>query len=276
MEREYRVISRLRAHFAYVPQAVFFCHEHESPFGAPFFVMERVRGRILRTRNDDLTGICDSARALMRTLADLHAVDHRASGLADLGRPDGYIRRQVRGWTDRYLRARTHDIREMDRLAEWLATNGPRDGEPSLIHNDYKFDNVVFDPSDPSSVRCVLDWEMATVGDPKGDLGTTLAYWFEPDDPSELLETPFAITASEGNLTRLEALKEYVARFGRDVGSVRFHYVLGAFKIAVIAQQLYARFAAGLTTDARFATLPPVVRGLAVAGCREISMPKLP
>jgi aminoglycoside phosphotransferase (APT) family kinase protein len=281
MLREFRILAALDGTYAKAPRPYFFVAEEDSPLDAPFYVMERVGGRILRPPlPDDLRAapgaLADLSRALVATLAELHEVDYAGAGLADLGRPEGYVARQVSGWSARYERARTDDIPAMARVARWLEEHLPGDSGAALIHNDFKFDNVVFDPGETGRVRAILDWEMATVGDPLGDLGTSLAYWIEPDDPEELRESLFGLTAVPGNLDRAEVVEEYARRSGRDVGRIRFHYVLGTFKVAVIAQQIYARYAAGLTADRRFAAMIVAVRALAALGEREIEAPKLP
>jgi aminoglycoside phosphotransferase (APT) family kinase protein len=195
--------------------------------------------------------------ALVNTLVDLHRVDYQAAGLGDLGRPEGYVARQVGGWAQRYAAARTDDLPALERAITWLLANTPAQRGAALIHNDYKYDNVVFDLADPTRVLAVLDWEMATLGDPLMDLGTTLGYWAEPGDPTALRE--FGLTARPGNLSRQQVVEAYAARSGLDLGDFRFYYVFGLVKVAVIVQQLYARYKAGHTRDERFASLIQVV-----------------
>jgi aminoglycoside phosphotransferase (APT) family kinase protein len=280
MAREFRVLDRLHRVYPKAPRPYAFVSEEDSPFGAPFYVMERVRGVVLRaplpSAFRDVSRLRDVSLELVATLAELHAVDYAGAGLADLGRPRGYVERQVRGWTDRYARARTDDVPDMERLATWLGERVPAESEPALLHNDFKLDNLVLAPPDAARVAAVLDWEMATVGDPLADLGTTLAYWIEADDPDELRASPFGITAAPGNLTRAEVAEGYARASGRDVGGIGFHYALGVFKVATIAQQIYARYAAGLTADPRFAAMLGAVRALAACGRREIERPRLP
>ena len=159
------------------------------------------------------------------------------------------------GWTERYARARTDDVPDMERLAAWLASHLPPDRPGAVIHNDFKYDNVVLDPQALTTVRAVLDWEMATLGDPVADLGMTLAYWFEPGEVEMVGPAAFGPTALPGNLTREEIVQRYAVRSGRPVDDVVFQYVLGLFKVAVIAQQIYFRYRQGLTQDERFAGL---------------------
>ncbi|MGZ3446496.1 MAG: phosphotransferase family protein [Myxococcaceae bacterium] len=273
MRREYTVLSRLRTAWPKVPRTLFLVSEAESPLGAEFYVMERVQGLILRgTRLPpgvelDAAGMRALSETLVDTLVELHAVDPTAAGLADFGKPQGYVQRQVGGWTERYARARTDDVPDMDRLAAWLASRIPPDRPGTIIHNDFKYDNVVLDPEALTTVRAVLDWEMATLGDPVADLGMTLAYWFEPGEAEMVGPAAFGPTALPGNLTREEIVQRYAARSGRPVDDVVFHYVLGLFKVAVIAQQIYFRYRQGLTQDERFAGL-----GLAVALLAQVAV----
>jgi aminoglycoside phosphotransferase (APT) family kinase protein len=228
--------------------------------GCRFYVMERVRGLILRREPPAGVEIDPgTARRMCESLIDgmveLHAIDYRAIGLGDLGRPEGYVERQVRGWTERYAGSRTDDIPAVTRVAEWLAGNMPQSGAPSLIHNDYKFDNLVLDPSDITRIIGVLDWEMATVGDPLMDLGTSLAYWVEAGDPEPLKGMRFGPTVLDGMMTRAEVAAHYAARSGRPATDIVFYFAFGLFKTAVVVQQIYYRWKQGLTQDPRFAPL---------------------
>lgn len=195
---------------------------------------------------------------LIDTLAELHQFDYQAAGLGDLGKPDGYTARQVKGWSKRYANARTDEVPGMEQAAAWLQANLPAKHDAALIHNDYKYDNVVLDPNDLACIVAVLDWEMSTLGDPLTDVGTTLAYWAEPNDPAPLRQ--FGITVLPGNLDRQQWVKHYAARTGRDMSNMVFYYVYGLFKNGVIVQQIYARYRKGLTQDARFANLIELVR----------------
>jgi aminoglycoside phosphotransferase (APT) family kinase protein len=270
MAREHRILEALRPHFPCAPRVVGCCDD-ESIIGAPFYVMERVRGVILRGMSVPAELGLEPPRmralsaALVDRLADLHAVDLDRTGLASLGKPEGYVARQVQGWTERYQRARTDDVPELERAAEWLAAHRPPESGAALIHNDYKYDNLVLDPADPTRIVAVLDWEMATVGDPLLDLGTSLAYWVDPDDPEEMRALPLGPTAAPGNLSRTELLARYAERTGRDPGDGLFPYVYGLFKVAVIAQQIYRRFVDGHTKDPRFAAL---ILGVRILGAQ--------
>lgn len=265
MGREFRVLSGLSRVYAKVPRPVVYCEDAEV-IGAPFYVMERVHGVILRARPGapgptlppaTVKGI---AEAVVDELAAIHALDVDAAGLADLGRPDGYIARQIDGWTRRYQRARTDEVPALESAAAWLSANLPPEQRATLIHNDYKHDNVVLAPDELTRITAVLDWEMCTLGDPRMDLGTTLGYWIEPNDPPAVAGM-FGLTTLPGTPTREDVIDRYVAASGRDLDDPLFFYVYGVFKIAVIVQQIYARYRQGHTQDPRFAPLIHVVYG---------------
>ena len=264
MGREYRILSHLIAVYPKVPRPLACCDD-ETILGAPFYIMERVCGIILRAKPPE--GL-ELIPALMRrisenfinNLAEIHSVDYVTAQLGDLGKPEGYVTRQVEGWIRRYQNARTDDIPEMERIAGWLDEHKPTESGACLIHNDYKYDNLVLDPDDVSQIKAVLDWEMATLGDPLMDLGSTLGYWVDANDPDDWQKQSFGLTAIPGNLNREQLVEHYVTRSGRPVGNPVFFYTYGLFKIAVIVQQIYARYKQGLTRDARFAGLISLVR----------------
>jgi aminoglycoside phosphotransferase (APT) family kinase protein len=266
MGREYRVLSRLSAVFPPAPRPYFYCDD-DAVLGAPFYVMERRRGVVLR-HADTAEPTLDPptarrlSEAMIDNLALLHGLDYGAAGLADLGKPDGYVARQVTGWITRYTNARTEALPGMDRLAQWLTDHRPTESGAALVHNDYKFDNLVLDPENLTRVVAVLDWEMATVGDPLLDLGTTLGYWVQAGDPEPMHANAVGPTASPGSLTRRELVARYAATTGRDVSGIHFYYCFGVYKIAVIIQQIYARYVRGHTRDARFGRLNERVAAL--------------
>ena len=259
MRREYDMLTHLAPVYPKVPRALAYC-EDERVIGAPFYLMERLMGVILR---DVLPQGLELPVAQVRRLSEnfvdnlveIHRVDIQAAGLGDLGRPEGYVKRQVEGWAQRYHNARTDDIPEMERAAAWLAAHMPLESGAALIHNDYKYDNLVLDPDDPAQIIGVLDWEMATIGDPLMDLGTSLGYWIDPQDPPELQALNFGLTTLPGNLTRRELAERYAQQSSRDLSNIGFYYVYALFKIAVIVQQIYARYKAGYSQDERFAGL---------------------
>jgi aminoglycoside phosphotransferase (APT) family kinase protein len=202
------------------------------------------------------------SEAFLDKLARLHGLDYAAIGLSDLGKPQGYLERQVKGWIERYHNSKTHDLPEVERISTWLTERMPASHETALIHNDYKYDNVVLDPTDATKIVGVLDWEMCTVGDPLTDLGTALAYWADPQDPEELQEIRSAPTTLPGTLTRGQLVERYAIATGRDPRDMSFYLTFARFKVAVIIQQIYYRYAQGLTQDARFATLPKRIHAL--------------
>jgi len=265
MSREYRILSHLYPVYNKVPRPLLFC-EDEAILGAPFYVMERVRGIILRAlppRGLELSP--EVMRGLSETfienLAEIHEVDYEAAGLADLGAPQGYVKRQVAGWIRRYRDARTDDVPAIERLADWLRQNLPSDSpRPALIHNDYKYDNLVLAPDDLARVVAVLDWEMATIGDPLMDFGTSLGYWVEATDPEEWQRYGFGLTSLPGSFTRTQLVEHYSKRTGRRVEDPGFYFAYGLLKIAVIVQQIYFRYQKGLTRDPRFAQLGELVK----------------
>ncbi len=266
MSREYRVLSKLHAAYPLAPKALLFCDDL-SILDAPFYLMEPIRGMILR--RDPPPGVPfhpQMARRLsevfLDNLARLHGLDYAAVGLGDLGKPQGYLERQVKGWIERYHNSKTHDLPEVERISAWLMEQMPASHETALIHNDYKYDNIVLDPSNPTKIVGVLDWEMCTLGDPLTDLGTALAYWADPDDPEDLQEIRSAPTTLPGTLTRAQLVERYAAKTRRDPVNMVFYLAFARFKVAVIIQQIYFRYAQGLTQDTRFAELPERIHAL--------------
>jgi aminoglycoside phosphotransferase (APT) family kinase protein len=264
MGREYRVLSRLHAVFPKAPEPIAYA-EDESILGAKFYVMRRFQGIILRKElPDDLTFVPEKLRALhlnlIDTLAELHSVDYGRAGLADLGKPEGYVERQVSGWTKRYSDSKTDEIESVPKVAQWLAEHLPKHSDAALIHNDFKLDNVVLDPADPTRIIGVLDWEMSTIGDPLMDLGTALCYWVEAEDAPTVQAVRWGPTNLPGALTRREIVARYAEKSGRDAGDGVFYYAFGLFKTGVVIQQIYYRYQQGLTKDERFAHLIHGVR----------------
>jgi aminoglycoside phosphotransferase (APT) family kinase protein len=267
MRREFQLLSALQGAYARAPRPIALC-EDESVLGAIFYLMERVRGVVLRGDGAS-SGLAltpellrKTSTALVDNLADLHAVP-LSGPIAALGRPEGYVTRQVKGWTERWVAARTDDVHEIEEAAAWLAANLPRESGGALIHNDYKYDNVVLDPEDPARVAAVLDWEMATLGDPLMDLGIALGYWIDPDDPQDMRARPPGPTFLPGNLSRRGVFERYAERTGRDIPDPLFYYVFALFRAAVIYQQIYKRWVEGHTRDPRFG---PLIEGVRAVG----------
>ena len=268
MAREYRVLSVLHRAFPEAPRALLFC-EDASVVGAPFFVMERRRGVVVRLCLPEAFAASPDAprrmsEALVDTLARLHAVDFGALGLGDLGKPEGFLARQIAGWHDRWQRARVGEAAAMDDVHAWLVAHVPAESAVALVHNDYKLDNVMLDEANPARVVAVFDWDMATLGDPLSDLGALVTYWSEPTDPAPFRAMAMMPT-THAFPSRSELVERYARASGRDVSGIGFYHVLGLFRLAVIAAQIYVRFHRGQTQDARFAAFGPLVPVVAEA-----------
>ncbi|MCB9479127.1 MAG: phosphotransferase family protein [Deltaproteobacteria bacterium] len=276
MGREARIQTALKPVFPYVPD-VLLHHEADDVIGAPFYVMDRIKGIILRSDlPEGMTLSEDEARTLCENMIDvwveLHSVDYVAAGLGEMGHPEGYVRRQVEGWSKRYRNARTDDAPDFESVMGWLAENMPPDSDtPTIIHNDYKFDNVVLDPDDPLKIVGVLDWELATIGDPLMDLGSSLAYWVQAGDPDEAQFIRRLPTHLPGMMTREQIIARYAEKTGRNVDNWDFYFTFGLFRLAVIAQQIYYRFYHGQTKDPRFGALVFAVQILEKSAAGVIS-----
>jgi aminoglycoside phosphotransferase (APT) family kinase protein len=201
--------------------------------------------------------------AAIDALADLHRVPVAGTPVAALGKPEGFVERQIRGWAERWQRAKTEDLPAMETLARWLVERIPPAIAPTVVHNDFKLDNMMLDHADPGRVVAVLDWDMTTLGDPRIDLGTLLGYWPEASDPPERLAIAMQPTYLEGFPTRAEVVERYAARTGGDVAAIAFFETFALFKLAVVLQQIYVRFVRGQTKDERFAAMGESVRRLA-------------
>ena len=256
MAREYRILAAIHPHFPEAPRVYHLC-EDPSVIGATFFVMERRRGYILRDHVPPAVAAIPHyqqrvSEAFVDCMARLHAVDLERHGLLELGKAEGFVERQVKGWADRWNRAKTEEVPLMDDVIRWLEEHLPASGKPTLVHNDFKLDNVMLAEDDPERVGAVLDWEMSTVGDPLADLGLTLCYWaWANGDEVRTAGIP-AITLQPCWFSRDEFLERYAAKTGRDVSAIGYYEVLGVFKLAVIVQQIYVRFHRGQTNDERF------------------------
>jgi aminoglycoside phosphotransferase (APT) family kinase protein len=280
MGREFRMLKALRPVFPYCPEPLVYT-EDISIIGCSFYIMERIQGIILRKElpvgmNLTTTQARDLCEALLDVQVKLHSIDYKQVGLGDYGIPEGYAKRQVEGWTKRYLNALTPDAPDFGEAMAWLFEKIPRDPDrPSIVHNDFKFDNVVLDQKFPTRIIGVLDWEMATVGDPLMDVGNSLAYWIQQDDPSEMELVRLMPTHLEGMYSRRELIRRYAEKSGRPFGNIDFYYCFGLFRLAVIAQQIYYRFYNGQTKDQRFGMLIHGVRALEKAANKVIKESKL-
>lgn len=257
MPREFHLLQRLHPSFALAPEPFVLC-EDPSVIGAPFYVMERREGLVLDADlptdwTADPALHMAIAESVVRVLVDLHAVDWRAAGLGEIGRPDGYMQRQINGWIDRYLRVRTEDLAEVEPLSRWLIDRLPESPTPTVVHNDYKLNNLRLDAADPRHITAVLDWEMATVGDPLSDVASLLVYWTAPDE-EELMGGLKSVTAEPGFPRRDEIRDLYARLSGRDLSNLDFYLAFAYFKVGVICQQIFYRWYKGQTHDERFSS----------------------
>jgi aminoglycoside phosphotransferase (APT) family kinase protein len=258
MGREFRILNQLNEGFPYCPKAYAHCTD-AALIGSEFYVMERVKGIILRSDippalNLDASRTEALCKSFIERLVELHQVDYRACGLADLGKPEGYVERQIEGWAGRYEKALTPDAPSWEQVIGWLREKRPADHpHPGIIHNDYRFDNVILDSANPMRIIGVLDWEMATIGDPLMDLGSSLAYWIEAGDPAPVQLMRRQPSNAPGMLTRRQFVDYYAERAGIAVDNFDFYYGYGLFRLAGIVQQIYYRYFHGQTQDKRFA-----------------------
>jgi aminoglycoside phosphotransferase (APT) family kinase protein len=275
MSREFRMLSALRPVFPYCPKPILYS-EDLSVMGSSFYVMERIKGIILRREQPSgikftPQQIDELCRKLVDVHVELHSIDYRAVGLMDYTKPEGYVQRQVEGWSRRYRAARTPDAPDCETVMQWLAASLPPDTtKPTVVHNDFRFDNAVLDENDPMKIIGVLDWEMATVGDPLMDLGNSLAYWVQNDDPPEMQLMRLTPVDLQGLFTRKEIVRYYGEKSGRAVDDMHYYYCFGLFRLAVIAQQIYYRYYHGQTKDERFKMLVLAVQVLDQAANRVI------
>jgi aminoglycoside phosphotransferase (APT) family kinase protein len=274
MPREFRLLEAINPYFSLAPRPVLLC-EDVSVIGVPFYLMERRDGLIVRDRipgeiGDDPAKRRSVSEAVIDTLASLHQVDIQSSGIVRIGKPEGFVRRQVRGWSERWQRSRTSDISEMDEVRRWLGENVPveQPAEATIVQSDFKLDNIMLAANEPSRVVAVLDWEMCSVGDPLIDLGLLLCYWtLTGSGDSQSLR---AVTVGPGWMTREEMIARYQERTGRDLSRIVFYETFARFKVAVIIQQIYFRFVRGQTSDQRFRNFDRLVQHLATEAYSRI------
>jgi aminoglycoside phosphotransferase (APT) family kinase protein len=270
MPREYKLLSVINPRFPLAPKPVLLC-EDASIIGVPFYLMERRRGFIVRQKVPDQIGDNPELRrrlseAVVDTLIALHAVDIYQSGIVNIGKPEGFVSRQVHGWADRWQRSKTGELPEMDQVIEWLVQHMPAEAvsDATIVHNDFKLDNLMLDEGDPARVVAVLDWEMCTVGDPLVDVGLLLAYWTMkgPSGGADRNSSLRAVTHGPGWMTREEMIERYQTKTGRDLSGIIFYETFARFKVAVVIQQIYFRYVQGQTQDERFRNLDGLVREL--------------
>ncbi len=273
MSREYKVLSNLQKSFDASPKTYSFCDD-DSIIGVPFYLMEKVEGIIITNKEAHVRKIGPSdfkkiSEEWMSMFVRLHNLDYEHIGLSDLGRPNGYVERQVSNWGKQYLKAATMDIPEAGKLMTWMQDHQPKEYSHSLIHNDYKYDNVVFKDDGWSEINAILDWEMCTLGDPLMDLGTSIAYWMMPSD-GPIAQVLLSPTLLDGNPSRTELVHQYSLKSGRDINDIVFYYVYGLFKIAVIVQQIYYRYHSGLTQNKKFAHLDKACQAFCQMGWQAV------
>ena len=264
MNREYTILNGLKKIYNKVPKPYIYS-DNLKIIGAPFYLMERKKGIILRGNTPkkqlpDKLEMRNLSKKFIFTLAEIHRLNYKKAGLESLGKPIGYISRQVKGWINRYLASKTSDISNINYVYKWLDRNIHENKFSSLIHNDFKYDNLVLSDDGKYDVLAILDWEMATLGDPLMDLGTSLGYWIDKTDPENIQQNKFNITNAEGNLNRGELVSLYSKESSLDISNIVFYYVFGLFKIAVIVQQIFYRYKLGKTSDKRFKDLNEIVK----------------
>jgi aminoglycoside phosphotransferase (APT) family kinase protein len=273
--REFRVLKAVEDTPVPTPKVVLAC-EDDSVIGAPFYLMERMSGNVIRSALPSPFDSLEHARSaigeeMVRTLAALHNLDWRTMDLEGFGRPHGYLERQIKRWNRQLEGARSRDIPDLDEVSRWLADHLPESPPATIVHGDYKLDNVMFAPESPTRLVAVFDWEMSTVGDPLADLGWMLAYWRQPGDPPPDRLTTSRVTELPGFHTRAELTDMYSALTGRSMSDVTFYHALAVWKLAIILEGSYRRFLAGTTDDATFPALErgvPALAQSALAICR--------
>ena len=270
MPREYKLLSVINPQFPLAPRPVLLC-EDVSILGVPFYLMERRHGFIVRFKVPDQIGENPGLRrrlseTIVDTLVALHAVDIQATGIVNIGKPEGFVTRQVHGWADRWQRSKTGELPSMDQVIQWLADRIPCDsGSATMVHNDFKLDNLMLADDEPSRVVAVLDWEMCTVGDPLVDVGLALTYWTMQGGSKGAANQNSslrALTSGPGWMTREEIIERYETKTGRDLSRIAFYETFARFKVAVVIQQIYFRYVRGQTHDERFRNFDELVRAL--------------
>jgi aminoglycoside phosphotransferase (APT) family kinase protein len=274
MMREAALLQKLHTVYPLAPMPYAICPD-PAVIGAPFYVMERKHGVVLDEGFPPGVNPTPElgrrlSEAVVSNLVQLHAIDWQAAGLQEIGYPEGFLPRQVKGWIERYLKSQTEEIAEAEPLMRWLSEHVPPSPAPTIVHNDFKLNNMLLDRDDLARVTGVLDWEMTTIGDPLFDLGVTLSYWIQADDPPELHNLP-TVTMLPGFITRQEFMALYAEQSGRDLSAMPFHMIFAYFKLAVIIQQIYARWKRGQTQDERFSVFGPRVRALIEYGSRLVA-----
>ncbi len=267
MHREYRIMTGLKPVYPCVPETLFYTDDKDI-IGAEFYVMERAEGHLIHTHIPkewewDKAATRSLCEEFFSKLVDLHNVDYAAIGLSDFGRPDGYVERQIGGWNRRFEKAWTEDIDTFEDVRYWLDSKKPdREMGSAILHGDYRIDNCILQKDDPTKINAILDWEISALGDPLMDLGNTLSYWIQADDPPEMHAMVRQPSMAPGMMTRQEVLDFYAQKTGADVSNFQFYYVYGIWRLAVIIQQIYYRYYHGQTDNPRFKTYGQMANGL--------------
>lgn len=257
MWREYRIMRDLQPVFPYVPEVLYYTDD-ESIIGAEFYVMDKVEGPLI---HKDIPKEWEWSEAqtaklgdtFIQRLVDLHKVDFKAAGLSDFGKPEGYIERQILGWNKRFEKAWTDDVEKFDDVRQWLNDNRPNtETGHAIVHGDFRIDNCILNVDDPTKISAILDWEISALGDPMMDLGNTLAYWIEADDPPYMQLLVRQPSSAKGMPSRMDFAKVYADHTGADISNIHFYYTYGVFRLAVIIQQIYYRYYHKQTDNPRF------------------------
>ncbi|WP_017930253.1 phosphotransferase family protein [Robiginitomaculum antarcticum] len=280
MWREYRIMRDLKPVFDAVPPVLYYTDD-ESIIGAEFYVMDKVAGPLIHNEipedwdwdASDGSKLCDE---FFTKLVDLHQVDFKAAGLADFGKPTGYIQRQIQGWNRRYEKAWTPDVEKFEDVRKWLDDNRPaKENGHAIVHGDFRIDNCILNADDPHKISAILDWEISALGDPLMDLGNTLAYWIEPNDPPYMHMMVRQPSRAPGMMTRAQVAQFYAQRTGHDVSNIPYYFVYGIFRLAVIIQQIYYRYYHGQTDNARFKDYGQMTNLLGTLAREKIASGKL-
>jgi aminoglycoside phosphotransferase (APT) family kinase protein len=278
MAREYKVLTALAGTNVPVPRTAAFCDDY-AVNGAPFYVMEKVDGQILRSPADMASLSSDDARrcseTLVDVLADIHGVDYAAVGLSDFGHPDGYLERQVRRWGEQWERSKQRELPAVDELARRLRAALPESPPPTIVHGDYRLDNTMLAPDDPGRIVAVLDWEMATLGDPLTDIGLFLVYW-KRDEAAATPTGSAAVDTRAGFLARDEVIERYAKQSGRDVTQLDFYEVLASYKLAIILEGIHARYVMGKTVGEGFEHIGTMVETMIQGALEQASGSSIP
>lgn len=263
MQREFRMLEKVNPVFPLAPKPYVYC-EDPAIMDKHFYVMEKKQGVVIDDVLPENYGGSEQAgpkisQTVIQTLAQLQAIDYKKAGLAEMGKPEGFLERQVKGWIKRYDHSKTESIPQLSELEQWLAANLPKTQETTIVHNDFKLNNMVLDAQDPGKAVGILDWELSTIGDPMSDLGSTVAYWGQTDDPDMGINI---VTSQKGFYTRREFVEAYANASGRDVSNINYYVTFGFYKLAVILQQIHYRWKIGEIDDDRFGELNIAVRNL--------------